>query len=108
MGRLCGIVERFISNGSIPGGNRSDLYEIFDLLSVSETDGIIGVQCCGSDFAAHYRKITIEKKHNTFIWLKSGGKIELWGWRKLKMFRGAKRMTYKPRVKKITLDDLTL
>lgn len=101
--RLCGIVERFVHNQKV--GFRSDLYGLFDLMSCKPGEGIIGVQCCGTDFAAHYRKITIEKKENALYWLRSGGKIELWGWRKLRTGRGTKEMRYQPRIVAITEAD---
>lgn len=109
MGRMCGIVERFESNEKVKHlGVRSDLYEIFDLLSCSPGDGIIGVQACGSDFKSHYRKITIEKKDNALKWLHSNGKIELWGWRKLRSKKSRTGYEWQPRVVSITLNDFII
>lgn len=108
-GRMCGIVERFVSNFAAHRkcpGIRSDLYNLFDLLSCSPKDGIIGVQACGADVQAHYRKITIEQREKALFWLASTGKIELWGWRLLVEKRGSKRRKWQPRVISITESDL--
>ena len=104
LGRDCGIVERFIHNRNV--GYRSDLFGIFDLMSMRPEHGIIGVQCCSTDFSAHLKKITQEKCCTTLKWLASGGRIELWGWRKTKLFRGSKAIRWTPRIKEITVDDL--
>jgi len=104
-GRLCGIVERFISNSQLGHGIRSDLFGIFDVVALCPGRGIIGVQSCGSDFSGHYRKITEEKAENAMEWLKSGGVIEIYGWRKIKLKRGGKAERWAPRVQEITLKD---
>ena len=106
LGREYGIVERFIHNNRVGPGIRSDLYGLFDVLCMSRAEGIIGIQCCSADFAAHYRKITIEHRHNALMWLSSGGKIELWGWRLLVEKRGSKRRRWMPRIIAITEKDL--
>ncbi|GAG50239.1 unnamed protein product, partial [marine sediment metagenome] len=53
--------------------------------------------------AEHDRKIL----SNEFApeWLKAGGYIELWAWRKVKKVRGGKQMIWKPRVKIYSLSD---
>lgn len=104
--QLVGIVERFCHNLKVPHGIRSDLFHIFDIIAVDRTAGIYGVQSCGADFAAHYRKITQEYKRNAEIWLHSGGRILLIGWRNLRPYRGAKTYKPYPRVKEIDLVDL--
>ena len=104
-GRLCGIVERFISNTSFGHGIRSDLFHIFDIVALDSARGIIGIQTCGSDFAAHLRKMTEEYGGNTIEWLKCGGVAELWSWRKCSYKRGGKLKVWKHRIKEITLED---
>lgn len=104
-GRTCGIVERFISNTSFGHGIRSDLFHIFDIVALDSARGIIGIQTCGADFAAHFRKMTEEYGHNTLEWIKCGGVAELWSWRKIKARRGGKLMLWKPRIKEIRLED---
>jgi hypothetical protein len=84
------------------------LLQIFDLLSFSPQEGVIGIQVCGPDFSSHYRKITEEKTDNALIWLSSGRgrtKIEIWSWRKLLVKRGGKLRTWQPRIKRISYTD---
>ena len=106
-GRICGIVERFIQN-PVSHGIRSDLFGFIDVVSLDPAAGIVGIQCCGADVSAHYKKITLERTENAIEWLKCGGKIEIWGWRKVKLFRGSKAMRWKPRVVSITEKDFEL
>lgn len=103
LGRSCDVVERFVYNRG--HGYRSDLFGLFDLVSMNPGEGIIGIQCCAADFSAHYKKITIEKRDKALEWLDSDGKIELWSWRKLKVKRGGKAVRWTPRIVKITRED---
>lgn len=105
-GRMCGIVERFIQN-PIPGkhGLRSDLFGFIDVVATCPRDGIIGIQCCGADVAAHFKKITEQRADNAVEWLRAGGKIEIWGWRKVKLKRGGVKMVFRPKVIEITMRD---
>lgn len=107
LGRTCGIVERFISNSNLGHGIRSDLFHIFDIVALDTSRGIIGVQTCGADFAAHYRKITEEYGENAIEWIQCNGIIELWSWRKVAYKRGGKLRVWKPRIKEITLSDFS-
>lgn len=104
-GRVCGIVERFNSHVG-PHGIRIDLFGCIDIIALDPQRGIIGVQSCGSSFSAHRRKITEEKNQEAYEWLRCGGKLELWGWRKLKVKRGGKAERWVPRVMEITIEDL--
>lgn len=105
---LCDIVERFCHNKFVGGhGHRSDLYHLFDVLALCpHRKSIIGVQVCGADFAAHYRKITQEYAANARLWLECNGTIEIWSWRKLLVKRGGKLRTWQSRVKEIVFEDL--
>lgn len=101
-GRVCDIVERWIPR-PIPGqggnGFRKDLFGLVDVLVLDPETGFVGVQSCGSDFAAHYRKITEEKAEEAMQWLSTpGGNLELWGWRKVKLRRGSKAVRWSPRI----------
>lgn len=78
-----------------------DLFHIIDLLVLD--GGFLGIQVCGSDWTPHVKKITVEHKENTVDWLEAGGRIELWGWRKLKKKRGGKAMIWKPRIADVFL-----
>ena len=106
IGRMCGVVERFICRHGTHG-IRIDLFGFGDIVCADRANGIVIIQSCGQDFAGHYRKITEvqEVAENAVEWLRSGGKIELWGWRKIKKSRGGKLMIWSPRIKDITLND---
>jgi hypothetical protein len=106
-GDMAGIVERFIANGRTGPGVRSDLFEIFDIISV-RIDCIVGVQTCCYGRSEHWRKITTEKAVEAEAWLAAGGKIELWYWRKVKKSRGGKQMIWQPVIEEITIDDIIL
>jgi len=100
-GFICGIVERFNPYAG-KFGVRQDLFGIIDIIAIKH-DAICGIQSCGSDFAEHNRKIL----ENEFApeWLKAGGDLELWGWRKIKIKRGGKAMVWRPRVKAYGLEE---
>lgn len=106
-GMIVDITERFISRPGIHG-IRKDLFGFIDLIALDPAGpAIIGVQSCGQDYQEHYRKITdSEITKNTIAWLKSGGKIELWAWRKVKLKRGGKAMVWRPRITEITLANI--
>lgn len=107
MGRESGIVERFIHNDRVKFGIRSDLFGLFDIVSMSYESGIVGVQVCGgSDAAAHVRKITIDKRKHAAMWLRCGGKIELWIWRKVNHETRKGLKVWRPKIKRITIEDL--
>ena len=102
-GAHCGIVERFNAHVG-PFGIRQDLFGFIDIIAL-RAGGIVGVQCCaGSGFAAHDRKI--RENEMAPEWIKSGGSIELWAWRKVKLKRGGKAMRWKPRIKVYSLEEL--
>ena len=98
------LVEKWIHFGD-RGGIRKDLFGIIDVLAMSPERGILGVQVCAmSGRAAHMKKLTAENRENTITWLRSGGKLELHAWRKLKVKRGGKAMRWTPDIQEITLD----
>ena len=108
LNRICGIVERFCHNNKVGPGIRSDLFGLFDLVAMHPRQGIIGIQACGNDFAAHYRKITETNAENAIMWLASGqGRthIEIWSWRKILKQRGGKQRVWSSRVRRITYND---
>lgn len=79
-----------------------DLFNIIDLVVLDQV--ITGIQVCtGSDLQAHIRKIRDEHKEYTAGWLRSGGALQIWAWRKIKVKRGGKAMTWKPRVMDVLL-----
>lgn len=107
-GITCCVVERWIPNPKYPGGGfKLDFLNIIDLIAISKADGIVGYQVCGGgDYAAHYKKITVENTDATHEWLEAGGKLYLIGWRKVKKVRGGTQMVWKPRIQQITEKDL--
>ena len=100
-GFLVDIVERF-SPYAGKYGKRIDTFHFIDLLCIAENK-IIAIQSCGSDFRKHDKKI-IENEY-AVEWLKAGGAIELWGWRKVVKHRGLKQKVWSPRVKVYLLDN---
>lgn len=108
MGMLCGVVERWIPNSKHPGGGfRKDFLGCIDMIYLSKVDGIVAVQSCGQDYAAHRRKILEERKEELDAWLEAGGKFVLIGWRKVKAVKGGKALVWKPRIEEITTETQT-
>jgi hypothetical protein len=108
-GRRCAIVEKynhFVKRADGGRGIRQDLFGIIDVLALDPERGVIGIQCCGSDFAAHDRKIREELYQNAIDWMQTPGTgLELWGWRKVKKKRGGKAMVWRPKVKVYRQED---
>lgn len=91
-------VERWNPHVPRPGGGkgiRQDLFGFADILCL--TGGrIVAVQCFGgSGMPPHKAKIETEAR--AFEWLESGGHLELWAWRKLKLRPGAKALRWRVR-----------
>jgi len=104
-GRRCAIVERWNQHAG-PHGIRQDLFGIIDVLALDPERGVVGVQCCGSSYAAHYRKMTEERAEDSLEWLETPGTaLELWAWRKIKLSRGGKAMRWRPRVYVFSKED---
>lgn len=104
-GMVCGIVERFNRHAG-PFGIRQDFLGFLDVIGCEPGRGIVGIQCCaGSGFAAHMATITEARAEECIAWLKCGGKVELWAWRKVKLKRGGKAEVWQPRVREIVLSD---
>jgi hypothetical protein len=110
-GRKCAIVEKwnaFAGRAGGPPGVRQDLFGIIDVLALDPERGVVGIQCCGSAFSGHLRKLTEERAQDTLDWLRTPGtSLELWGWRKVKAKRGGKAEIWSPRVLQITVDMVT-
>jgi len=105
-GGRCEVVERFNPHVG-EHGVRHDLFGIVDVLAL-DPSGFLGIQCCGSDIKPHIDKLTIEKAQETRDWLSTpGGKLQVWGWRKVKAKRGGKAMIWAPRIQEITMNDIT-
>ncbi len=81
--------------------HRSDLFGIIDYIAINGKE-LIGIQSCGVAFSEHKKKML--KSSLSELWLKSGNKLLLIGWRKLK--KGGK-LLYEPRIKWFSLEDFT-
>jgi len=103
-GRICGIVERFIQYAG-KFGQRKDLFGFVDIICIDPVEGIIAIQSCGQSFSEHLHKLMEERNEAVFEWLKAKGKIEMWGWRKVKLHRGGVAMRWKPRIADFFLED---
>lgn len=85
---------------------RQDLFGIVDILALDPARGFVGVQCTGTDFASHWKKLTEDRAQDCIDWLKTpGGYLEIWSWRKVKVKRGGKALVWSPRIKILTLED---
>lgn len=108
LGRHCWIVEKWNRFAGRPGGVgiRQDMFGIIDIVALDYELGVVGVQSTGQDFAGHLKKLMVEKRAETLRWLSTPGThLELWGWRKVKKFRGSKQEVWRPRTKILTLAD---
>jgi len=89
-------------------GKRQDMFGIIDVVAITP-DITLGIQCCSGSTAEHYRKITEEKNQETYDWLSNPSRsLEIWAWRKLLKKRGGKAKVWKPKITKITLEDLEI
>lgn len=105
-GRVAAVVERWMQHVG-PHGARQDLFGIIDVLALDPERGVVGIQSCGEQFAAHLRKLTVERAQETTDWLMTPGtKLELWGWRKVKLHRGGRAERWQPRIQQVTLADV--
>lgn len=102
-GKICGIVEKF-NRFAGAHGIRQDLFGFIDIIALDRHEGIIGIQSTGSGFAEHKRKLLEQRNDECVEWLRCGGKVQLWGWRKVKLKRGGKAERWMPRVLDITID----
>ena len=90
-------------------GQRKDLFGFIDLIAINGDD-ILAIQSCGTAFSEHDKKILEDDKikESAKTWLKSGGRIVLIGWRKVKKKRGGKAMIWAPRIKEYLLKDFVI
>lgn len=104
-GRVCAIVERWNQHVGAHG-IRQDLFGIIDVIALDPQRGVVGVQSCGSAFAAHERTFLEDRAQECIDWLSTPGTVlELWGWRKVKLKRGGKAMRWQPRIREFGLED---
>ena len=98
-GCLIEVVERYNSFS----GKRKDLFGFIDAILI-ENDILFGLQITsGNCVPARIKKIKSECKESAIAFLKTGNKILVIGWRKLK---STGRQKWHPRIHEITLEDL--
>jgi hypothetical protein len=87
------------------GGNRVDLFGFIDAIAIHPHHGTIGVQACGQDWNEHIRKMTGPKREILILWLASGNRCFLIGWRNLRSKDPAtgRPKGWTPRIKEFTL-----
>ena len=79
-----------------------DLFGFIDCIALMPK-GIVAIQICGPGTLAAHRK-AILKNPDAEQWLKSGGIINIYYWRKLKNKRGQKLVVWKLKVEEIFLE----
>ena len=91
-GMLCAIVERHVSKiGKF--GKRFDAFGFIDIIALDpERHAVVGIQSCGVSFSEHLKKLTEDCYESARAWIACGGIIEVWGWRKVKRFKGGRQM----------------
>jgi len=101
-GMVCAITEKWNPHARI----RQDLFGIIDLIALDPSRGVVGIQACGSDYAAHHKKLTGECAQRCVDWLVTPGTaLEVWSWTKVLVKRGGKAKIWRPRVVDYTLAD---
>lgn len=109
-GRFVEKVEQWISYGGpkakprpgMPAGTRRDAFGYIDILAI-DTDAIVAIQACTQSGKKH-REAILDNEYAR-AWLKAGGKIELYVWRKIKVKRGGKRLRWIPKIIEIKMED---
>ena len=84
LGLLCWKVETW----NHAAKKRYDLFHFGDVLAITP-GGILAIQACGDDVAAHIRKVTEDEVIAGYLraWLEAGGSFELWAFRRRKFRR---------------------
>jgi hypothetical protein len=100
-------VEQWLVYGTpkpgMPTGTRRDAFGFIDILAI-DADAIVAIQACTASGAKHLRKI--QESEYADAWLRAGGRIELWIWRKVKLKRGGKAVRWRARVEQVTAETL--
>ena len=64
-------------------GRSHDYLGVIDFHALSIGD-LIGVQACGADWKPHVDKMLGSHREQVKLWLRTGNRLQLMGWRKLK------------------------
>lgn len=77
LGYTAAVVEKWNAHARV----RKDLFGVIDVLGISSEGGILGIQATsGSNVSSRMAKAMLEPNLET--WLESGGRFQIWGWRK--------------------------
>jgi hypothetical protein len=103
-GWLHDTVERF--NPYVgPHGIRVDYLNAFDIIAIDPGTAIVGVQSFGQAWSEHAKKLLGECAPQLRAWLGVPcARVEMIGWRKVKLNRGGKAMRWKPRIGDVVLE----
>ena len=76
MGYTCGLVEKWNAFAKV----KQDLFGFIDIVAINGKE-ILGVQC--TSLGGHSaRKTKILKSPLAPIWINSGARVQVWGWKK--------------------------
>lgn len=97
----------------IPQAKRKmDLFGFIDIVALDPLTGkIVGIQATsGSNVSSRVEKILGERRQEAADWLRCGGLIQVWGWKKVRvkdavntLGRKCLKYTYEPRIVNVTL-----
>lgn len=80
--------------------NRIDLFNFADIIAIQEGEPHLLVQTTsGSNSQARVKKILAEPR--ALLWVRSGGRIDVHGWRKLLRKRGGKAKYWSPLITEV-------
>lgn len=88
-GGFASVVERFNAHARV----RVDAFGFGDLLVLDGQPGPLAVQATSGTNVAH-RLRKLEALPGVVAWLRAGGRVEVWGWRRLKVKRGGKAVRW--------------
>lgn len=97
-GYTCQITERWNPFAKV----RQDLFGGIDILCMKDEEkGLLGIQTTSTAHAAERtRKLLAEPKMKT--WVKTGNRLLVVSWRKLKVKRGGKKVTWQPDTRELS------
>lgn len=102
LGMMAGVTERYVHQTN----RRHDLFGFIDLVAIGDGE-TIGIQATsGPHTASRVTKIVTECAEEARQWLRAGNRIQVWGWRKLKVKRGGKAVRWEPNIQEVTLEML--
>jgi len=101
LGFVAAVVERFNPHAKV----RQDLFGFIDIVACFPEFGVLGVQACaGASHAARRAKILAEPRVRP--WLESGGRVEVWSYRRAGA--AGRRKVWTLRREEVVLADLPM